>query len=46
MTVRKYIEPTEIKGALAALWEKNKGSNLIRASLFNLVIYAKKHYRE
>lgn len=41
-----YIEVKEIESALDALWEKHQGSNTIRASLFNLVIYVKKDLRE
>ncbi len=46
MTTIKYIQPKDIKRELTTLWEKNKGSNLTRASLFNLIIYVKKHCRE
>lgn len=41
-----YIKVSEIESALDALWEKNKDSDTIRASLFNLVIYVKKDMRE
>lgn len=41
-----YIHPKEIEKARENLWKQHQGTNAIRASLFNLVIYAKKNSRE
>ncbi|MBS0585866.1 MAG: glucose-6-phosphate dehydrogenase assembly protein OpcA [Verrucomicrobia bacterium] len=41
-----YIQPKEILKELSSLSEKLKGTNLVRATLFNLVIYSKKDSRE
>ncbi len=45
-TTPNYIDVKQIESALTDLWEKHQGTNTIRASLFNLVIYVKKDLRE
>jgi hypothetical protein len=46
MTDITYIKPGEIEKFLSSIREKNQNENVIRASLFNLIIYAKKNMRE
>ncbi|MCH9622058.1 MAG: hypothetical protein S4CHLAM20_14930 [Chlamydiia bacterium] len=40
------IKPSEIEDTLVALFEKEKKSNLVKASLFNLIIYTEDTERE
>lgn len=46
MTAVTYIEPKEIEKALLQQRKTNLGGFAMSASLFNLVIYAKRHQRE
>jgi len=46
MTDITYIDPKEIEKALRGLRENSQNKNVTKASLFNLVIYAKKDQRE
>jgi glucose-6-phosphate dehydrogenase assembly protein OpcA len=41
-----YIHPKDIEKAREALWRSHQGTSSIRASLFNLVIYAKENERK
>jgi glucose-6-phosphate dehydrogenase assembly protein OpcA len=45
MTVQQVVSPSQIERTLNSIWEALESTNKMRASLFNLIIYAPKNER-
>jgi len=46
MSMHRTVPPSEIESALTTIWDELQGTNKMRATLFNLIILAKKDERE